>query len=328
MLLLRLLRVLIRGVQVLAVVVILYVLYASWAWRDIPAAKLDEKYGGSDLRTAQVEGASIRYRIEGLPDAQAPVLVLIHSHFLDMGMWDRWAPVFASQFRIIRYDLTGHGLTGPDPRADYRVEHDVAILAGLMKQLQVQRFSLVGSSLGGNIAFTYAALHPQKVEALVLVNSGGLRRTDRPERSSGRGIPGWADALLPLVPPLALHGFLDWMAADDREIDSRLKQRFVDLWRREGNRAAEIERLRQFETGNPDVLLAQITAPTLVLWGEQNPQLPVALAGEFAAKLTASSHVERKTYPGAGHLLPVERAAESAGDTLDFLLRQRVKTAP
>ncbi|HEY1075096.1 MAG TPA: alpha/beta hydrolase [Fontimonas sp.] len=316
---LRVLRWILRGLQVLAVAVIVYVGYASFAYRDIPAATLDARYGGTELRSADVENAVIRYRLEGSRDPQAPMLVLIHSHFLDMGMWDAWVPLFAPHYRVLRYDLTGHGLTGPDPRGNYQVTRDVALLAGLLKKLQVDRVSLVGSSLGGNIAFTYAAIHPQQVQALVLINSGGLKRKDKPGRGSGRGIPAWADQVLPLVPPLALHRFLDWMVVDDRVITDEFRKRFVDLWRREGNRQAEIERLRQFETGDPDSLLASIVAPTLILWGEQNPQLPVALASEFEQKLTAARSVRRKIYPGAGHLLPVERPTESAADTLDFL---------
>ncbi len=320
-----LLRWLLRSMQAMAVVVIVYVGYASLAYRDIPAGALEQRYGGAELRTAEVEGASIRYRLEGSRDPQAPMLVLIHPRFLDMGVWDRWIPVFAQQYRVLRYDLTGHGLTGPDPRGNYQATRDVALLAGLLKKLQISKVSLVGSGLGGKIAFTYAAIHPQQVQALVLINSDGLRDADEADQSNVRSVPAWADPLLPLVtllPPLALHGFLDWMAADDENVTRALKARFVDLWRREGNRQAGIDRLRQFESGDPDLLLATITAPTLILWGEQNPQLPVALATEFERKLKAARIVHRKVYPGAGHLLPIERPAESAADTLNFLLEQ------
>lgn len=288
-----------------------YVAYAHWAWRDIPASVLQEKYG-ADTHTAVIDGVLIRYQLAG----SGPALVLIHSHYMDMSMWDAWLPLLTPHFTVLRYDLTGHGLTGPDTKGEYTVQRDVALLDGLLKQLQIKDVALVGSSLGGNIAFTFAAQQRERVRALVLVNSGGLKRDGS---RSGRKIPVWADYVLPLVPPWALHKFLNWMIADDTLVTEAMQTRFVDDWRRAGNRSAELARLRQFETGEPDRLLAAITAPTLILWGESNPQLPVALATQFEKKLTSARRVQHKTYPGAGHLLPLERPTETAADVLAFL---------
>ena len=321
----RILRGLLKWLLRLTVLLIFgvagYAAYAHWTWRDIPVAALEQKYGDSALRTAVVDGVSLRYRLEG----SGPALVLIHSHYMDMTMWEAWLPLLTPHFSVLRYDLSGHGLTGPDPSGEYSVDRDVKLLESLLKLLQLDSVAVVGSSLGGNIAFTFAAQQPQRVPALVLINSGGLKRAGS---RSGREIPGWADHLLPLVPPAALHRFLTWMATDDGAITDAIKTRFVDFWRREGNRPAELARLRQFETGEPDPLLAAITAPVLILWGEDNPQLPVALSAEFEKKLTAASRVQRKTYPGAGHLLPLERPAESAADTLAFLRAPTVPAEP
>ena len=291
-----------------------YAAYAHWAWADLPVAPLEAKYGDANLRTASVDGVPIRYRLEG----SGPALVLIHSHYFDMRMWDAWLPALTPHFTVLRYDLSGHGLTGPDPSGDYTVARDVRLLTGLLDALKLDSVALVGSSVGGNIAFTFATQQPARVRELVLINSGGLKRAT--SRGSGKNIPAWADYVLPLVPPLALEKFLTWMIVDDALVDDTLKTRFVDLWRREGNRPAEMERLRQFETGEPDALLARITAPTLILWGRDNPQLPVVLSEQFVSKLTNSPRVERKDYAGAGHVLPIERPTESVADTLAFLL--------
>jgi pimeloyl-ACP methyl ester carboxylesterase len=310
------LRRLLKGIAAIVGLVLLatiaYTVYGRIAWRDLPASMLEARYGGDDLAVATIDGVDIRYRLSG----SGPPLVLIHSHFLDMGMWDGWMPALTPHFQVLRYDLSGHGLTGPDPGGRYEVARDVELLTGLLDRLQFERVHLVGSSLGGNIAFTLAATHPQRVERLVLINSGGLERADS---RAGSEIPGWADWVFPLIPPAALHRFLDWMIADPDTVTPALQRRFVDLWFREGNRPAELARLRQFRTGNPDALLAAITAPTLLLWGEANPQLPVTMAQQFEAALSAAPSVQRLTYPGAGHVLPLERAEASARDTLRFL---------
>lgn len=299
----------------LSAALVAYAAYAHWAWRDLPVAELEQRYGGAGLRTAVIHGVPIRYQLSG--PAGAPAVVLVHSHFFEMGIFDAWLPVLTPQFRVLRYDLGGHGLTGPDQSGVYSVERDVALLDGLLAHTGLERIALAGSSLGGNIAFTFAARQPQRVTHLVLLNSGGLKRAD--SRSRGE-IPAWADHVMPLVPPAALKKFFRWMIADEHAESAEQQERFVAMWRREGNRRAELARLRAYETGNPDPLLAAITAPTLVLWGEANPQLPVALANEFKSKLTAAARVEVKTYAGAGHVLPLERPGESAQDTLAFLL--------
>lgn len=313
-----LLRWLLRALLALVVLLVGYVAYAHLAWRELPVAPLEARYGGDNLQTVTVDGVPIHYRVAG----QGPALVLIHSHYFDMGMWDDWLPLLTPHFTVLRYDLSGHGLTGPDPSGVYTVARDVQLLDGLLQQLQIGPVALVGSSLGGNIAFSFAAQQTARVRALVLVNSGGLKRLDKPSRGSGRSIPGWADHIMPLIPPTALRKFVHWMSGGNDAVTESLAPRFIELWRREGNRVAELARLRQFETGEPDALLARITAPTLILWGEDNPQLPVALSAQFTEKLTASPNVQRKTYPGAGHLLPAEQPQASAADVVAFLLAQ------
>ncbi len=296
-----------------------YAAYAQIAWRDLSPEWLEARYGDATLQRIHIDGVDIRYRLQG--PADRPVVVLIHSHFLDMRMWDAWLPVLSQDYRVLRYDLAGHGLTGPDPGGRYTVARDVELLEGLLTALHIEQLALVGSSLGGNIAFSFSARHPERTRALVLINSGGLKRKTH---RNGSQIPGWADALMPLLPPLALHRFLQWMAADPAAVDAPLKTRFVHMWRRSGNRQAELARLRQFATGEPDALLAAVSAPSLILWGADNPQLPVELSLAFADKLRAASTVERKVYPGAGHLLPLERPQASAQDSLNFL-RQHIE---
>ncbi len=312
-----LLRWLGRALVLMLVLVVGYVGWASWAWRDIPVSTLESRYGGPDLARASIDGVTIRYRLQGQAPGSAPVLVLIHNHFLDMGMWDAWVAELSADFTLLRYDLAGHGLTGPDPGGIYTVARDVELLAGLLTHLQLEQVGLVGSSLGGNIAFSFAARHPERTRALVLVNSGGLKRSNS---RSGRQMPDWADAVFPLVPPVALKRFLRWMAADKSAVTPELESRFVDLFRREGNRAAELARLRQYETGDPAPLVAAIRAPTLILWGEDNPQLPASLAQRFAEALSSAPQVTLRLYPGAGHLLPLERPLASARETRAFLL--------
>lgn len=302
------------GLLALAVVL---VSWSLWAWRDIPVAELEQKHGGPELRMAVVDGVPFRYRLEGA-DGGKPVLVLIHSHFFDMRMWDAWMPTLLPDFAVFRYDMPAHGLTGADPSNVYNLPREARLLEGLLQQAGINgEVSVVGSSIGGSIAFTFAANHPERTRAAVIMHSGGLKRE---HRGRSGDIPSWASVILRLVPPSGWNKFLDWMVVDPSVLSEETRERFVDMWRRDGNREAEIERLRQFKPTHAEETLAKVRAPTLVLWGEDNPQVPVEMAKQFADALTSARKVEVRTWPKTGHLLPIERPRESAEAVRDFVL--------
>ncbi len=104
-----------RGFLALTLLFILSVAFLAWSNRDIPMAQLEREYGGADLKRLEVDGVNLAYRVTG----SGPPLVLIHSHFYTMRQWQRWVDALADDFTVIRYDLTSHGLTGPDPSGDY-----------------------------------------------------------------------------------------------------------------------------------------------------------------------------------------------------------------
>ena len=245
-------------------------------------------------------------------------LLLIHSHYFNMRMWNDWMPQLRDRFRVIRFDMTSHGLTGPDSRGDYTMDRDLQLIEGLLQHLQVESFSVAGSSLGGNMAFHLASRWPDRVQALVLMNSGGLPRSG--SRGNRGTVPDWVDAVSYLVPTMAFHSFLEWMIVDDAIVTPQMSREFHAMFRRQGNRVAEFERLRQFEVGDPDPVLEGVIAPTLVMWGEDNPQLPVAQVEKFEARLTSAQTFESIVYPAVGHVLPLEAPGSGSADLRRFLL--------
>jgi pimeloyl-ACP methyl ester carboxylesterase len=291
-----------------------WVAWSLVAYRDIPVAELEARYGDATLAVVEIDGVPLRYRVEG----SGPALLLIHSHYFNMRLWDDWIPALRDEFRVIRFDMTSHGLTGPEPRGDYSMARDVALIEGLLDHLGVDRFSVAGSSLGGNMAFHLASRHPERVDRLVLMNSGGLPREG--SRANSGTIPGWVDYLSYLVPTAAFRAFLEWMIVDDDLVTPALAREFHDMFRRQGNRFAEFDRMRGFAVGDPAPVLAQITAPTLIMWGADNPQLPVEQAAKFEPLLSAADGVERRVYPGVGHVIPIEMPEQGSRELRRFLL--------
>ena len=292
---------------------VLAVLVVLWGGRDLSEADyLERHYPQGAPETAEIDGVRLRYQVEG----QGPPVLLVHSHFFTMQQWDAVVAELSDEYTLIRFDMTSHGLTGADPSDDYTMPRSLQLMTGLLDHLGLERVHLVGSSLGGNMAFNFAARYPDRVMRLVLINSGGQKREN--SRAGGE-VPGWADTAIRLVPRFLYEKFLTWMIIDDALVTDEMLTRFHDGFRREGNRPSEMERLRDYTVDDPVPVLEQVMAPTLVLWGEDNPQLPVELAYRFEEQLVNAESVQVIKVDGAGHVLALERPGLTARVLRSFL---------
>ncbi|WP_371189398.1 alpha/beta fold hydrolase [Thalassotalea maritima] len=297
---------------------IIIVSYCTWvliAFRDIPVQQLEKQYGGGNLQRVVIDGVDLRYKVEG----QGPALVLIHSHFYSMRQWQPWVDTLSNDFTVIRYDLTSHGLTGPDPSDDYSRARGASLLTKLLAQLNIHQAHIVGSSTGGGIAYHFAANHPDKTLSLTLINTPGMPKVAN--KYMDTELPSWGGYLLYLLPESLFKPFLQAPVIDKSLIDDAMVEEFHHMYRREGNRLAEYRRLQQYDKSDVTPLLKNITAPTLLMWGADNPQLPVAHVSEFAEKLVNTKTLERIIYPETGHVIPLERPYRSAKDTKAFIDR-------
>jgi pimeloyl-ACP methyl ester carboxylesterase len=310
------LKTLLIGLGLLASLLLAATLYLAWTNRDLPAQELEARYGGTGLQRFTIDGVNLAYKVEG----SGPPLVLIHSHFYTMRQWQEWVDILARDFTVIRYDLTSHGLTGPDPSDDYSRARGTFLLAGLLDHLNIRRASVAGSSTGGALAWYFAAHYPQRIDKLVLINAPGMPRVTN--KYMERGLPAWSGFVFYLLPEQLFKPFLEAAVTDNTLItDERVKE-FHQMYRGEGNRMAEFKRMRAWERGDISEDLAMITAPTLIMWGEKNPQLPAEHVAQYTEKLINATKVEQRIYPGVGHVIPVEIPQQSAKDLRAFLQGQ------
>jgi alpha-beta hydrolase superfamily lysophospholipase len=121
---------------------------AASFYRDVPAAEVEARWGGPPSKFVVIDGVRLHYRDEG----QGPVVVLLHANYASLFMWDPWVRALEDRYRVIRIDLPAHGLTGPDPRGDYTLEHMQRIFEGFVAERGLARFTVAGTSLGGTIA--------------------------------------------------------------------------------------------------------------------------------------------------------------------------------
>lgn len=279
----------IAGLTVLAIVVSAVFLYAP----DKPRAVLEEAYPG-DYRT--VEGVRLRLRDTGPRDA--PAVILLHGFGASLDTWEPWAQALSARFRVIRFDLPGFGLTGADPTGDYTDARAIRILLGLMDQLRLDRAGIVGNSLGGRIAWSFAALHPDRVSRLVLISPDGFAS---PGFAYGKAteVPLMMRALPHVAPRGMLKANLAAAYARPEVLSEATVTRYRDMMLAPGVRRAILARLGQTILREPGPILAGIQAPTLLLWGEMDGMIPITNAADYLRHMPRATLVR---LPHAGHL--------------------------
>jgi pimeloyl-ACP methyl ester carboxylesterase len=126
------------------------------------------------------QGLQLKYLDWGNPTA--PLLVLLHGGFEQSHAWDAIASVLSRRWHVIAPDLRGHGDSDWSSGGAYSVLDFVADLAALLKQLADQRVTLIGHSLGGNVAIHFSAIYPQHVHRLCAIEGLGLSPAARADR--------------------------------------------------------------------------------------------------------------------------------------------------
>lgn len=296
------------GLVLLAVVLIVIV---SQFRADIPLWQLKKKYAPEPSRFIDVAGMRVHLRDEGLG---YPVL-LLHGMFASLHCWDGWADTLKADYRVIRVDLPGFGLTGPRPGGDYRPVRDTEFIAALVDTLGLERFVIVGNSFGGQVAWHFTLAHPERVTGLVLVNAAGHPRPDTPLIFTLARLPLLGRLLTSFSPRWLIEQNIREVYSNDSLITPALVDRYHDMVLRAGNRQATWARINTDFTDLTD-RLGEIRVPTLVLWGADDRWIPVEYAERFVQDIPGARAV---IYPNVGHVPMEEQPELSSRDMRRFL---------
>jgi len=299
----------------IAVLCVLSCTLLAWLlWTpDRDLGQLEAKYLDSPDDMKQIGAWRLHVTDSGPRDA--PAVVLIHGFGASMQTWDRWTQSLSRRWRVVRVDLPGSGLSPPDPAKDYKDASSVRMVVALMDQLGLQRASIVGHSIGGRIAWTFAASHPERVNRLVLVAPDGFASPGF-EYGKAPAVPAMFGLMRYVLPKPLLRMNLAPAYADPKVLSDVLVERYDDLLRAPGARQALLDRMRQTVLVDPRPLLASVRAPTLLLWGQRDAMIPVSNSSEYLKALPDARLV---VIPGAGHLPQEEAAAESLAAVEAFL---------
>ncbi len=285
-----------------------------WLWTpDKPRSELEKNYLSSPGDMVRVGPWRLHVRDAGPRDA--PVVLMLHGFGASLHTWDAWAQALSASHRVIRLDLPGSGLSEPDPANDYTDARSIQLVLALMDRLGVPRASIVGHSIGGRIAWTFAAKHPQRTDKLVLVAPDGFASPGF-EYGKAAEVPAVLGAMRYVMPKAVLRMNLAPAYGDPAFLTDELTTRYHDLMLAPGGRDAMFKRLQQTVLTDPRPLLTTITAPTLLVWGEADAMIPVANARDYLGAVKGSRLV---SWAGVGHLPQEEAAQASLEAVADFL---------
>lgn len=303
------------GLLVLAGILFAAVVAAGiWAWApDRPRAYLDEKYARPSTRYMKIGGTSLRVRDTGAIDT--PALILLHGFGSSLETWEPWASLLSARYRVLRFDFPGCGLSEPDLSHDYSDARSITLIRELMDRLGIRRAVLIGNSMGGRIAWRFAAAYPDRISKLVLISPDGFAS------------PGFEYGKAPMVPKLLklMKYFLPRRLmqlnlaaayAEPGRLTDPVLDRYYDLLLAPGNRGAMIDRMRQSVLQDPIPLLRHISTPTLLVWGKKDQLIPHANAADYLGSLPNASLV---TFSDLGHVPHEEAPVESLKPVETFL---------
>jgi len=250
-----------------------------------------------------LHGHRVSYRRAGW----GPVIVLIHGITGSSVTWEDVIEPLSERFTVVAPDLLGHGESAK-PRGDYSLGAYASGIRDLLVALGHQRATVVGHSLGGGVAMQMAYQFPERCERLVLVSSGGLGR-DVHMLLRAASLPG-SELVLPLLAAPGLVRRLDAVGGFLGRLGLRAGSDLEEMWRGfsslsdVGARAAFLHTLRTIldpsgqRVSARDRLYLAEQMPTLLMWGERDPIIPVE-HGRAAHDMIPGSRFE--VFPDAGH---------------------------
>ena len=191
----------------------------------------------------------------------------------------------------------------------------------LLLKLKIKKAVIGGNSMGGGVTWLYTLTHPEKVDAMLLVDASG-----QPYAKSGNTPLGFRLMRMPVLkeaarfiaPRSVFESSVKTSMSVQSKIDDKLIDRYSELNRYPGNREATMQRFANFKSMTPGTKerLAGIKVPVLILWGAEDNLIPVSAAKWFADAMPQARLI---IYPAVGHIPMEEIPEKSAADVKAWL---------
>ena len=273
-------------------------------------------------RFIDVDGIRVHYQEAG--DVNAPALILIHGFASSTLVWSKvFLHLARSGYRVIAVDLLGYGYSAKPRNGEYTISGQARLLIRLLDHLGIPRAIFVGSSYGGAVAATCALDYPDRVEKLILVGPVNNNRPLTFTLMRLFGSPVFGDVVSPLLIGSRRLLRRRMKRVYDRHAwvldERRVEARHLPL-RASGTQRAIIRTVRGWDAERISREAHLIRQPTLLLWGENDLEIPLADGERLHAAIPGSRLI---VFLNCGHL-PHEEYPEAFTDVvIDFCKRNQ-----
>ena len=270
--------------------------------------------------TIEINGHTIFFAVKG----EGKPVILLHGFGAAMWVWEKQVEALSKDHRVYLLDLIGHGFSDR-PRIPYRPDTYIHFLEDFMDRAGIERATLVGNSMGGGLAWAMAALFPERVDKLILINSMPPDVLDQVRNDSFRTLV--AIRNIPLLPYLVIASrnrtSVKWILQECVSNIKLITPEILDRQYRISNidgttwvlystfkNAEDAKKLRGY--------LSTIVKPTLLIWGDRDLIFPTPVAESLQLAIPGST---LQSIKGAGHIPMWEAPGEVNRAILDFLLQ-------
>ena len=257
------------------------------------------------IKTTEIDGNKIRYFEEG---TSKNTLLLLHGLGASAERWEDVIPLFAKKFKVIVPDLIGFGYSDK-PTIDYTTDYFAEFMSKFVEKVGIKEMSIIGSSLGGQIAAELIINQNADVKKLVLVSPSGMMKHSTPALNA------YISAALYPNNESALSAFQ--VMSGRKKIDEKIVSGFVERMQLPNAKMAFMSTL--LGLSNSKVItkkLQLITIPTLIIWGENDPVIPIQYAQSFISSINDCRFYKMT---GCGHVPYVEKPTAFFQIVSDFL---------
>jgi pimeloyl-ACP methyl ester carboxylesterase len=268
-----------------------------------------------------LDGIRVHYQEAG--DQKAPALLLIHGFASSTLVWSKvFLRLAEAGYRVIAIDMLGYGYSAKPKNGEYTIAGQAKLLTRLLDALEIPRAIFVGSSYGGAVAATCALDYSDRVEKLILVGTVNNNRPLAFKLMRVFGSPVLGDVVSPLLigsrrllrqRMKRVYDRHAWVM-DERRVDAR----HLPL-RAAGTQRAIISTVRRWDAERISRDAHLITQPTLLLWGENDREIPLSDGERLHAEIPGSRLI---VFLKCGHLPHEEYPEAFTNVVLDFCKAQ------
>ena len=256
-------------------------------------------------KTIEIDGNTIRYVEEGISEEN---LLLIHGLGASAERWEHVIPQFAKNYRVLVPDLIGFGLSDK-PLVDYTTDYLSVFIKKFLKKLNIDSVSIIGSSLGGQIGAEFTYQNNSMVKKLVLISPSGIMKHSTPALD--------AYVMAALYPSDSSASNAFQIMSGSKNIDKKTIKGFVQRMKLPNAKMAFMSTLLGLK--DAEIIsekLVSIKSPTLIIWGENDPIIPIKYAQSFVSEIDDCRFVKMEN---CGHTPYVESPDKFYKIVSDFL---------